>query len=75
MIFYEYDRGLERHVMAYYLQPGGARNKLSSEERQTFLFKVKNLSKSVIAQCLNEALVSADNSIVMVSPYIINRKE
>ena len=52
--------------MADYLQPGGARMKLSKEEKQTFLFKVKNLSKSVIAQSLIDTLNSADNSVVLV---------
>lgn len=60
------NRTLERHVMAYYLQPGGARTKLTKEDKQSFLVKVKNLSKPIIAQCLNDALSNPDNSITMV---------
>ena len=53
--------------MADYLQPGGARIKLSKEEKQALLFKVKNLSKSVISQCLIDSLASIiDPSVVIV---------
>eukprot|EP00826_Nyctotherus_ovalis_P040087 TRINITY_DN3907_c0_g1_i25.p1 TRINITY_DN3907_c0_g1~~TRINITY_DN3907_c0_g1_i25.p1 ORF type:complete len:370 (-),score=97.81 TRINITY_DN3907_c0_g1_i25:155-1264(-) len=56
---------LEKHVMMYYLQPGGARAKLSNEEKQNFLFKINNLSKESIAQYLNNALSSPDNSVAI----------
>jgi len=52
--------------MADYLQPGGARIKISKEEKQNFLFKVKNLSKTVISQCLLDSLNSNDISIISV---------
>lgn len=54
--------------MAYYLQPGGARTKLSNDEKNWFLLKVQNLSKPIIAQCLTDALSAPDNTIVMVQP-------
>eukprot|EP00826_Nyctotherus_ovalis_P040078 TRINITY_DN3907_c0_g1_i1.p2 TRINITY_DN3907_c0_g1~~TRINITY_DN3907_c0_g1_i1.p2 ORF type:complete len:118 (-),score=4.28 TRINITY_DN3907_c0_g1_i1:306-659(-) len=62
---------LEKHVMMYYLQPGGARAKLSNEEKQNFLFKINNLSKESIAQYLNNALSSPDNSVAIVASLVI----
>ncbi len=38
--------------MADYLQPGGARYKLTPSEKQNFLFKLRNLDKQMIAGCV-----------------------
>ncbi len=42
--------------MADYLQPGGARVKLSKEEREIFLFKMQNLDKTYIGNCILDCL-------------------
>ncbi len=63
-------RMLEKRVMAGYLQPGGARVKMSKDEKQAFLFKAKNLSKPAIIKCILEALSSPDSAVVLVR-YII----
>jgi hypothetical protein len=60
------DIALEKHVMRDYLQPGGARVKLTNKEKSKFLLKISTLSKEVIAQCLKDALSVTENSIIMV---------
>eukprot|EP00826_Nyctotherus_ovalis_P040081 TRINITY_DN3907_c0_g1_i16.p1 TRINITY_DN3907_c0_g1~~TRINITY_DN3907_c0_g1_i16.p1 ORF type:complete len:149 (+),score=22.16 TRINITY_DN3907_c0_g1_i16:119-565(+) len=62
---------LERHVMMHYLQPGGARAKLSNEEKQNFLLKINDLSKKSITQYLNNALSAPDNSVAIVATIVI----
>lgn len=43
---------LETRLMADYLQPGGASTKMSKEEKASFMFKVKNLNKKIVAGCI-----------------------
>eukprot|EP00830_Metopus_es_P002085 TRINITY_DN11855_c0_g1_i1.p1 TRINITY_DN11855_c0_g1~~TRINITY_DN11855_c0_g1_i1.p1 ORF type:complete len:466 (+),score=124.01 TRINITY_DN11855_c0_g1_i1:75-1472(+) len=50
----EKDSSLEQKVIADYLQPGGARLKLSKEEKTTLLFKVKNLNKTLVSKAISE---------------------
>jgi hypothetical protein len=56
--------------MADYLQPGGARNKFTKEEKESFLFKVKNMNKEIIGKYILEAISSrVDNKITIVKMY------
>jgi len=47
--------------MADYLQPGGARYKINNAEKQEFLFKVKNLDKQIIANCILDAILKPND--------------
>jgi len=62
--------------MAEYLQPGGARMKLPKEEKQNFFFKVQNMNKSIIAQCILDTLVpSSESTVVIVLSLLISHRK
>jgi len=54
--------------MASYLHPGGTSYKLNHTEKQAFVFKIKNLAKPIIADCIMKCISrKVDHMITFVN--------